>query len=153
MTRNGTRLRIPAKLDSLAGAQSFLRERSAALEISELLLERLALVLEEMVANIGSYAYPKGVGDMEVGCDLLLQEPPTPARLCILLRDWGVPFDPLDRDSPDLDADLESRPVGGLGIYLIRQLTDHCEYRRNGDANEFRAYLNMEDNQSQRKPL
>jgi anti-sigma regulatory factor (Ser/Thr protein kinase) len=147
MTQNSVTLRIPATLDSLAGAQDFLRERSTALGVPEELWGRLELILEELVVNIGSYAYPDGEGDMEVGCEVLQKEPGTSAMLCIILRDWGVPFDPLGKESPDVDADIEARPVGGLGIYLIRELTDHCAYQRNGDANEFRAYLSMEVNQ------
>lgn len=144
MTQHYVSLRIPATLDSLALARTFLLERSAALEVPELLLGRLELVLEELIVNIGSYAYPDGEGDMEVGCEIVREGPEHPAMLCIFLRDWGVAFDPLKNDTPDLDADVESRAIGGLGIYLIRELTDHCSYQRTGDTNEFRAYLSME---------
>ncbi len=47
----------------------------------------------------------------------------------------GYPFNPLTRAEPDLNASLDERPVGGLGIFLIRRLTQSVEYRREGNWN------------------
>ena len=50
-------------------------------------------------------------------------------------RDDGVEFDPLSRADPDLDAPTEERGIGGLGIHLVKTLTDEASWRRDGDAN------------------
>lgn len=134
-TTGGVSLRIPATLESLALVQDFVGSRGASLGLGAELAARLELVVEELVVNVGSYAYPQGGGDMEVDCLLT----PDAARFCLILRDWGVAFDPLGREAPDLDAGLDEREPGGLGIFLVRELADECTYRRHGDMNEFRA--------------
>ena len=54
----------------------------------------------------------------------------------IEMSDNGAPFDPLnDAPTPDLDAPIDTRPIGGLGIYLIRKMVDDLWYRREGDRN------------------
>ena len=58
--------------------------------------------------------------------------------LDILVVDDGVAFDPLARADPDTHASLEVRPVGGLGIYLVRQLMDSAEYERRDGQNRLR---------------
>ena len=52
------------------------------------------------------------------------------------VRDWGVPFNPLDQAAPDLAADISSRQVGGLGIYLVKQMASRLtyEYRDGGNV-------------------
>ena len=58
--------------------------------------------------------------------------------LDILVVDDGLAFDPLARAEPDTRAPLETRPVGGLGIYLVRQLMDSVEYERRDGENRLR---------------
>ena len=58
--------------------------------------------------------------------------------LDILVVDDGAAFDPLARADPDTHASLEARPVGGLGIYLVRQLMDSAEYERRDGENRLR---------------
>ena len=105
-----------------------MREQAARAGLDPDLSGRLDLVLKELLINVGSYAYPEGGGDLEVDCVL------EAGQFCLVLRDWGVAFDPLA-----LDAGLDDREPGGLGIFLVRELADHCAYRRVGEANEFRA--------------
>ncbi len=122
-----------ATLESLGLARDFAGEQAARAGLDPDLSGRLDLVLKELLINVGSYAYPEGGGDLEVDCVLEADQ------FCLVLRDWGVAFDPLATDAPDLDAGLDDREPGGQGIFLVRELADHCAYRRVGDANEFRA--------------
>lgn len=135
MDTRGISLRIPATIESLGLVQSFVGEHAGRLGLGADLAGKLELVVEELVVNIGSYAYPQGEGDMEVDCVLS----PDATRFCLILRDWGAAFDPLDRDAPDLEGGLDEREPGGLGIFLVREMADECTYHRNGDMNEFRA--------------
>jgi anti-sigma regulatory factor (Ser/Thr protein kinase) len=57
-------------------------------------------------------------------------------RAALVLRDDAPAFDPLSLATPDLDADLEERSVGGLGIHLVRELMDEVTYRRTEGCNE-----------------
>jgi anti-sigma regulatory factor (Ser/Thr protein kinase) len=135
MTAGGISLRIPATLESLGLVQAFVGEHAGRLGLGTELAGRLELVVEELVVNIGSYAYPQGGGDMEVDCVLS----PDANRFCLILRDWGAAFDPLEKAAPDLEGGLDEREPGGLGIFLVREMADECTYRRSGDMNEFRA--------------
>jgi len=56
-------------------------------------------------------------------------------ELTIDFSDDGRPFDPLIAAPPDLDQPLADRPVGGLGLHILRSLVDHARYRRDGDRN------------------
>ena len=56
-------------------------------------------------------------------------------RLTMTIADDGVPFDPLGAEAPDVDAPLEEREIGGLGIHLVRNLVDDASYHRRIDRN------------------
>lgn len=81
------------------------------------------LVVEEIVVNIVDYAYPEGNGYLEVRINNDNKE------LTIEFRDHGIPFNPLEQSMPDLDIPLEERSIGGLGIFLTKEMMDNVEYR------------------------
>lgn len=90
----------------------------------------LNLALEEAVTNVMMYAYPAGVtGQVELDVDAL------PGRLVFELSDSGVPFDPTAAPDADINLGVEERPIGGLGIFLVRQIMDSVEYARRGGKN------------------
>jgi anti-sigma regulatory factor (Ser/Thr protein kinase) len=90
----------------------------------------LNLALEEAVTNVMMYAYPAGVtGQVELDVDAL------PGRLVFELSDSGVPFDPTAAPDADISLGVEERPIGGLGIFLVRQIMDSVEYARRGGKN------------------
>lgn len=90
----------------------------------------LQLALEECVTNVIMYAYPpEEQHTLQVTAEL--QEP----ELIFTIEDSGVPFDPTQVAEADTSLSAEERPIGGLGIYLVRQLMDAIEYRRDGDRN------------------
>lgn len=86
---------------------------------------KLRLSIEEAVENVVRYAYDGGIGWLEVGTSLDHDS----LILTIELRDAGVPFNPLEREDPDITLSAEDREVGGLGIFLCKQLMDNIEYR------------------------
>ena len=92
--------------------------------------DSLNLVLEEAVVNIINYAYPEGVdGTMEIDVSEKANV------LTINLIDSGKAFDPTARAEVDITAGVEERPIGGLGIHLIRTIMDHVEYERKDGKN------------------
>jgi anti-sigma regulatory factor (Ser/Thr protein kinase) len=96
----------------------------------------LAVVTEEILTNISRYAWPGGAGG---GCTVEVAAVVEAAAVRVSLRseDDGVAFDPTAAKVPDLDAGLQERSVGGLGIVLIRTMTDTQSYRRVGTRNVF----------------
>ncbi|MDH6343124.1 serine/threonine-protein kinase RsbW [Parabacteroides sp. PFB2-12] len=90
----------------------------------------LFLALEEAVVNIIMYAYPG-----EQGKDILIRMEREEEKLTVTLVDSGVSFDPTAQAEPDTTLSLEDRPIGGLGIHLIKKLMTEVYYCREGDKN------------------
>ena len=89
----------------------------------------LYLALEEWVANVIGYAYPKGMrGHVEVTADV------SDGVLTLVIKDHGMPFDPTQQAEVDVDANLNDRAIGGLGIYLVRTIMDTVTYERTADG-------------------
>jgi len=82
----------------------------------------LQLACEEIVVNITSYAYPEGSDGY---LDVIIQKTD---RIVIRFEDGGVPFNPLEHKSPNITLPWKQRPIGGLGIFLLRRKMDDINY-------------------------
>ena len=90
----------------------------------------LNLALEEAVVNVMTYAYPKGtLGTVQIDAEANDQ------RLKLVITDQGSPFDPTAKEDADITLSVEDRPIGGLGIFLVRQLMDSINYERVNGSN------------------
>ncbi len=117
----------PVELERLS---EVLREMGECEDWPPDLVFRVELALEELATNIISYAYEGGKHEFEV---TLISEADA---LTIEIADDGKPFDPLsDAPEPDLDAPIEERAVGKLGIHLVKTLMDEVRYQRDGGKN------------------
>jgi serine/threonine-protein kinase RsbW len=118
-----TTLRTSAELDNLTLIRHFVEERATALGVAPSAMSDLMLAVNEATTNIMLHGYQGQPGVIEIeirrkGNDLMIR-----------LRDEAPPFDPGMVPPPDLSLPLEKRPLGGLGIYLIRQLMDDVTHR------------------------
>jgi anti-sigma regulatory factor (Ser/Thr protein kinase) len=96
---------------------------------------QLSLCLDELLTNTINYGYIDRVNPDD-SCDISVSFGRLDNRLLVILEDDGQPFDPLqEADAPDLEADLESRSIGGLGLHLVRTFMDACRYMRVDDRN------------------
>ena len=86
---------------------------------------KIELSIEEAVENVVQYAYQGGIGWLEAGTSLDDES----LILTIELRDAGVPFNPLEKTDPDVTLTANERPIGGLGIYLCKNMMDSISYR------------------------
>lgn len=97
---------------------------------------QLRLVAEEIVTNIARCAWPEG----EAGLfHVELEAAPEAGGLRVRLTtiDDGTPFDPTVQQDPDIEAAVEDRAIGGLGMFLVRQMTDAQHYAREQGENRF----------------
>jgi serine/threonine-protein kinase RsbW len=93
-------------------------------------LTNINLVLDEVVANVIKYGRAgKDAGEIDVSLAL------DGGRLTIDVADDGIAFNPLEQDPPDLDLPFSERPIGGLGIHIVRALIETIAYRRENDRN------------------
>lgn len=95
---------------------------------------KIRLSVEEAVENVVHYAYEGGIGWLEAGTSLSHDG----LTLTIELRDAGTPFNPLDKPDPDITLGAEERNIGGLGIFLCKQMMDSIEYRYEEGCNILR---------------
>lgn len=135
---NTFKITIPAELQHLSQVLNvvgaFAREAGA----TEEKLGQIELVLEELLVNIINYAYPNGQGPIEIQYWHSQQ-----AHLWLEILDQGIPFDPLSAPEVDTQLPLEDRPIGGLGIFLIRNMVESIHYRRENDKNVLTLYISL----------
>ena len=99
------------------------------------------IAVEELFVNIANYAYTPDTGDADILIETLdtcpipeeyrkgLSEKDLKGKwLRITLSDSGVPFDPLQKDDPDISLSAQERRVGGLGIFMVKKSMDHMYY-------------------------
>ncbi len=104
---------------------TFIKAFLEKLDIEKSLSRELRLAVEESVVNVIEYAYPAGSeGDVEIR---LMSDG---QQLKVMITDSGVAFDPTAQERVDVSLSAEERQVGGLGIYLIRELMDAINYER-----------------------
>ena len=116
----------------------FIKSVTERLCMDASLAKKLRLAVEEAVVNVIDYAYPSGTeGDISVRAMANDQ------RLKLIISDEGTPFDPTEKALADTTLSAEERPVGGLGILLVRKLMDSINYERIDGKNvlTLRKYL------------
>lgn len=131
MSCNVRALELEAKTTRLGDVVEFLGNgaREANLPLDR--VEELNLVIEELFMNVCSHAYEK----TERGMVTVSYSIPACGKLNVEFADRGVEFNPLETAAPDIRLGLEHRPVGGLGILLVKKLASSLIYRREGDWN------------------
>jgi serine phosphatase RsbU (regulator of sigma subunit)/anti-sigma regulatory factor (Ser/Thr protein kinase) len=138
ITMLALRYRQPALLElTLANRSSELQRLASEVErfaqsqrIPDADVHALSLALDEVITNTISYGYDDQ-GAHEIRVRLMLAN----GRLSAEVEDDGRPFDPLTTPQPDLTSAVEDRPVGGLGIHLVRSLMEQVDYRRESGKN------------------
>lgn len=126
-------LSIDARLENLGEIRSFIQQAGAALGVRDDALGDLCVVVDEAVTNVILHGYRGAGGPV----DIHVQRDGD--AVVILLRDQARAFDGRGVEAPHLDESLAERKFGGMGVYLIRKLTDEAEYRpRAGHGNELR---------------
>jgi anti-sigma regulatory factor (Ser/Thr protein kinase) len=112
--------RLQDQLESLAGQ----------LRLPPKTLHEVQLAVEEHLTNILKYAF-----EDQDEHRIRVRALPEATELRIEVEDDGRPFDPLKHPPPDLSQPLDARPVGGLGIHMMRKCMDRIEYRRADEKN------------------
>jgi anti-sigma regulatory factor (Ser/Thr protein kinase) len=101
--------------------------------INEDVCFEVRLALEEAVSNTIKYGYEDDQVHM-----IHVRAGMEDQRFLLEIEDDGKAFNPLEKPDPDLSLPVDKKPIGGLGIYLMRSLMDHVDYRRNGGRNLLR---------------
>ena len=129
-------LTLPNDINTIPQLNEFIDTVCEELEID--MAMSLNLAMEEAVVNVMDYAYPEGT-EGEVDIEAIADE----AQLHFTISDSGKPFDPTAKEEVDTTLSAEERPIGGLGIHLIRQLMDNISYERKDGKNILRLSKNI----------
>ena len=121
---------LPNDIETIPQLNEFIDSVAEEMALDMSLTMSLNLAMEEAVVNVMDYAYPEGQqGNVEI-------EAMTDGEwLTFVISDSGVPFDPTTKEDADTTLSAEECPIGGLGIFLVRQLMDVIQYQRDGDKN------------------
>ncbi|MBW2580122.1 MAG: ATP-binding protein [Deltaproteobacteria bacterium] len=123
-------LKLPADINNLRDFVEFVSSCAEGQGISPGRITEIGVATEEVLVNICNYAYQDQVGDVKVSC-ILDDE----SRFIIEIEDAGIPFDVLSIGEPDLIDDIDERQVGGLGVFIIKELVEDVQYRREDNKN------------------
>ncbi|MEY4908403.1 MAG: hypothetical protein RL260_2121 [Pseudomonadota bacterium] len=116
-------LTLPAVTASLPSFQTAFDQVCTRAGLAAEIRNDLQVVLDEVCSNVFKHAYATPGGMLRlIVCRL-------PAAIEMTFIDQGQAFDPLSLPAPDLTLPLDERPLGGLGIHLVRQMTDQQSYR------------------------
>lgn len=124
---------IPAEKENLDEVLAFVDSMLEKCDCPMQTQMAIDIAVEEVFVNIASYAYNPAVGSASIRC-AVEGDPP---RVTIEFRDGGVPYDPLAKPDPDINAPIEERSVGGLGIYMVKNSMDSVSYRHENGNNIF----------------
>jgi len=126
-------LSVEAGLENLKRVRSFINETGRALNIDDKTLGELCLVVDEAVTNVIVHGYSGEAGKVDIEVSTMQED------LVIHIRDRAKAFEVTDVAAPHLKESLSERAYGGMGVYLIRKLTDEAEFRPlPGRGNELR---------------
>ena len=128
--RRTVHIALKNDLREIATLASAIESFAAECELSAEATGALNLALEEVVTNVISYAYADEAEhriEVTMTCD--------ESGVSVRIVDDGRPFDPLAMPPPDINAPIEERGIGGLGIHLVRELMTDTHYAREGNQN------------------
>ena len=116
---------LPAIIENISRVTAFVDKQLEALGCPMKAQMQIDTAVDEILANVAAYAYGDGTGPVS----LRISMEDDPRTAVIRFTDSGMPFNPLEKEVPDtISLSADDRPIGGLGIYLVRKLMDDVTY-------------------------
>lgn len=134
---------LPNDVEEVSKLTAFVEEVCEAMGFDGALTAQLTLAIEEAVVNVMKYAYPP-----QKRGDVTIEAQSNDLRLKFTIIDSGMPFDPTVRAEVDTTLSAEDRPIGGLGIHLVRKIMDSINYERVDSLNVLTLRKKLNNNQT-----
>jgi anti-sigma regulatory factor (Ser/Thr protein kinase) len=125
------KLTIEAKVENLATVTEFITSSLEEKDCSIKIIMQMELVIEEIFVNVASYAYRPNIGSVTI-CKEFEE---SPQAVIITFIDSGIEYNPLEHEDPDINAGIDERSIGGLGIFLVKKNVDEISYERKDGKN------------------
>lgn len=124
-------LNISATVENIPVVTAFVDEQLEALNCPLKAQMQIDIAIDELFGNIAQYAYNPDIGSATVRVEVSED----PLVVIITFIDGGIPYDPLKADDPDITLSAEDRPLGGLGIYMVKKSMDAIIYEHRDGKN------------------
>lgn len=118
-----------ADAEHLTAIMDFIERALDELDVQGEARGHIGVAVDEAVTNVVTYAYPNEKGLVRITMER------TADRVVVEIVDFGRPFNPISHPVPDVNASIEKRLIGGLGIHLMRNMMDELNYRRLDNSN------------------
>lgn len=116
---------VDAVIDNVEEVTRFIDEQLEALDCPMKAQMQIDIAIDELFSNIAYYAYSPTVGKATVRFEVNEE----PLSVTISFLDNGVPYNPLDKEDPDITLSAEEREIGGLGIFMVKKSMDSIDYK------------------------
>lgn len=113
---------VPINKENVTIVQNFVNDFLKQQEVSPKIISQFDIVIDEICSNIFNYAYADKEGQVDIEIKYFNK------KVTLIFVDKGEMFNPLEKEDPDINLKLEERKIGGLGIYIVKQLMDEVEY-------------------------
>ena len=134
MEQKKLELTVIATLENYDRVAEFVEGELEIREVPMAAQAQIVIALDEIYTNVAKYAYADDPGEVTVRLDFTEQI--TEVKMTIM--DCGIPYDPLKRPDPDVSLEAEARQIGGLGIYMVKQMMEEVSYEYRGGMNIMR---------------
>lgn len=124
-------LKIQALVEKLPEVAEFVDIELEKLDCNMKVQMQIDVAVEEIFVNIANYAYQPDVGDATIIFDTVDDG----KTVSITFKDSGVPYNPLEKEDPDITLSGEQRPIGGLGIFMVKKSMDKVLYEHKDGQN------------------
>ncbi len=138
---HGRKLTVAADVGQLPKVTAFVNGCLAPAGCPTRVMHQIDLAVDEIFSNIALYAYGGKTGSAAVQVEI---NGHTPAAV-LTFTDGGKPFNPLEREDPDVTLPAEERKIGGLGIYIVKKTMDQMEYEYRKGSNRLRIVKKWSD--------
>lgn len=117
-------LTITAQVSNLEIVTGFVDEQLETLECPMKAQIQIDIAIDEIFSNIANYAYAPGIGNVTIQ----VEQEETTQMVKITFIDGGIPYNPLSVEEPDTTLSADKRPIGGLGIFMVKKSMDEMLY-------------------------
>lgn len=132
-------LTVDAAVENIEVVTDFVNEELEKLDCPVKARRQIDVAIDELFGNIARYAYSPDVGKATVRFSV----EDNPLEVTITFIDNGIPFNPLEKSNPDTHLSAEERPIGGLGIFLVKKSMDLVEYEYKNGQNILKIKKNI----------
>ncbi|MDO4869922.1 MAG: ATP-binding protein [Bacillota bacterium] len=131
LTFESEELEIEADIENLPEVMSFIEKRLEKTDCSLKDINQISVAAEEIFSNISHYAYAPETG----AAYIRVETSEDPITVTLTFMDGGMPYDPLSKEDPDVALSADEREIGGLGIFLVKNIMDDIEYKYENGKN------------------